>query len=138
MESENLKKPLDANTLAGERTDWAAFRTRMASERTMMAAIRTSLSLIGFGFTIVKFFDAVRKATGEDGPTRGLSARPLGLTLVSLGIFVMVAFATQHWLFIRKLRRESDLQFPWSMSMTAAAGLALTGIIVFVSILMRV
>jgi putative membrane protein len=134
MGRENLTKPLDANTMAKQRTDWAALRTRMGSERTMMAAIRTSLSLIGFGFTIVKFFDAVRKATGEDGPLSGSSPRRLGLTLVSLGIFVMVAFAIQHGLFIRKLRRESDLYFPWSVSMTAAAGLALTGVIVFVTI----
>ena len=138
MESENLKKPLDANTLAGERTDWAAIRTRLASERTMMAAIRTSLSLIGFGFTIVKFFDAVRKATGEGGPMSGSSPRRLGLTLVSLGIFVMVAFAIQHWLFIKKLRKESDLYFPWSVSMTAAAALAVTGIIVFVTIVTHI
>ena len=31
------------------------------------------------------------------------SPRRLGLTLVSLGIFVMVAFAVQHWLFLKKL-----------------------------------
>jgi putative membrane protein len=134
MASENVKKPLDTNMLAGERTDWAAVRTRLASERTMMAAIRTSLSLIGFGFTIFKFFEAIRKATGEGGGLPENSPRRLGLTLVSLGIFVMVAFAVQHWLFIRKLRQESDLHFPWSISMTAAACLAFTGIIVFVYI----
>lgn len=138
MKNENLTKPLDANTLAGERTDWAAFRTRLASERTMMAAIRTSLSLIGFGFSIYKFFEAIRQATGEGGGAPVNSPRRLGLTLVSMGIFVMVAFAIQHWLFIRKLREESDLQFPWSVSMTAAAGLSLTGIIVFVVILTRI
>jgi uncharacterized membrane protein YidH (DUF202 family) len=137
MESENLEKPLDANTLAGERTDWAAHRRRLASERTMMAAIRTSLSLIGFGFTIVTFFETVRKATGGE-PGRVNSPRRLGLTLLFLGVFVMVAFATQHWLFIRKLRHESDLHFPWSWSMTVAAGLALTGIVAFVTILMRI
>ena len=134
MESENLKKSLDANTLAKERTDWAAHRTELASERTMMAAIRTSLSLIGFGFTIFKFFDAIRKATGEGGGVPERSPRRLGLTLVTLGIFVLLAFATQHWLFIRKLRKESDLHFPWSASLTAAAGLALTGLVVFVYI----
>jgi putative membrane protein len=134
MQSEILKRPLDANTLAKERTDWAAVRTRLASERTMMAAIRTSLSLIGFGFTIYKFFDAIRKATGESGGVPERSPRRLGLTLVSLGIFVMVVFAAQHWLFLRKMRKESDLHFPWSVSMTAAAGLALTGMIVFVFI----
>jgi uncharacterized membrane protein YidH (DUF202 family) len=138
MENETSKRLLDTNTLAKERTDWAALRTRLASERTMMAAIRTSLSLIGFGFTIVTFFETVRKATGQGETGRANSPRRLGLTLVSLGIFVMVAFATQHWLFIRKLRKDSDLYFPWSVSMTVAAGLALTGLIVFVTIAMRI
>jgi putative membrane protein len=104
----------------------------------MMAAIRTSLSLIGFGFTIFKFFEAIRNATGEHGGVPVHSPRRLGLALISLGVFVMVAFAFQHWLFIRKLRRESDIHFPWSVSMTAAAGLAPIGIIVFVSIVVRI
>ena len=59
---------VSTNTLAKQRTDWAALRTRLGSERTMMAAIRTSLSLIGFGFTIYAFFESVRKATGDAGP----------------------------------------------------------------------
>jgi putative membrane protein len=144
MESEPLKKPdvttlaQQRNTLAKQRTDWAALRTRMGSERTLMAAIRTSLSLIGFGFTIYAFFESVRRATGDAGPARVYSARRMGLTLVSLGIFVMVAFAVQHWLFLKKLQKESDLPFPWSVSMTAAACLALIGIIVFVTILVRI
>jgi putative membrane protein len=144
MESDTLKKPdvtalaQQRNSLAKQRTDWAALRTRLGSERTMMAAIRTSLSLIGFGFTIVTFFEAVRKATGDAGPVRVYSPRRMGLTLVSLGIFVMIAFAVQHWLFLKKLRKDSDLPFPWSVSMTAAAGLALIGIIAFVTILVRI
>ena len=138
MASEISTKTLDANTLAKQRTDWAALRTRFGSERTLMAAIRTSLSLIGFGFTIYTFFESIRKATGDAGPVRVYSPRRLGLTLVSLGIFVMISFAVQHWLFLKKLQKESDLGFPWSMSLTAAGGLALTGIIVFVTILMRI
>jgi len=140
IEEENeIVEELDVGTeLAKRRTNWAATRTRFGSERTMMAAIRTSLSLIGFGFTIYTFFEALRKTIGEGGPVRVYSPRRLGLTLVSLGIFVMVAFAIQHWLFLKKLQKESDLPFPWSVSMTAAAGLALTGIIVFVTILVRI
>ena len=127
MASETSTKPLDANTMAKQRTDWAALRTRFGSERTLMAAIRTSLSLIGFGFTIYTFFEAIRKATGDNGPVRVYSPRRLGLTLVSLGIFVMVAFALQHWLFLKKLQKESDLGFPWSVSLTAAGVWRLPG-----------
>ncbi len=49
------QKP-DANTLAGERTDWALDRTYMAADRTLMAWVRTAFSMIGFGFTCTSFF----------------------------------------------------------------------------------
>jgi putative membrane protein len=130
-------KPLDANTMAKQRTDWAGIRTRLASERTLMAATRTSLSLIGFGFTIYTFFESFRKAVGYAGAVRENSPRRMGLTLVSLGVFVLIAFAMRHWLFLKKLEKESDHHFPWSMSLTAAGGLAVTGIVVFISIVLR-
>ena len=123
--------------MAKDRTDWAGFRTRMASERTLMAALRTSLSLIGFGFTIYKFFESLREAAGANAVIRVKGPRRLGMTLVSLGIFVLVAFACQHWLFLKQLRKETDRHFPWSVSLTASAILALTGIVVFVTILVR-
>src|SRR6185295_17958025 len=120
MEGEPSTRPLDNNSLAKQRTDWAAVRTEFGSQRTLMAAIRTSLSLIGFGFTIYAFFESVRKATGDEGPVRVYSPRRVGLTLVSLGVFVMIAFAIQHWMFLKKLQKESELSFPWSVSLTAA------------------
>lgn len=115
-----------------------AFSTRLASERTLMAAIRTSLSLIGFGFTIYKFFESMRTTIGVEGPIRAHSPRRLGLTLVGLGVFVLVAFACQHWLFLRELRRETDQKYPISISLISAGMLALTGVVVFVTILVRV
>jgi putative membrane protein len=144
MSSEISAKPLDGTALAKERTDFAAertgfavSRTRLASERTLMAALRTSLSLISFGFTIYKFFDALRKSMGEEGPIRPQGPRRLGLTLVSLGVFVLIAFASQHWLFLRRLQRETRTKFPVSVSLIASGLLALTGIVVFVVILIR-
>lgn len=138
MANEISTKPLDANALAKQRTDWAAIRTRLGADRTLMAAIRTSLSLIGFGFTIYTFFESLRKVMGDNGPVRAYSPRRMGLTLVSLGVFVMVAFAVQHWLFLKRLQQESGRRFGWSVSLTAAGALALTGIIVWVTILVRV
>jgi putative membrane protein len=120
-----------------KRTDWSAVNTRFASERTLMAAVRTSLALIGFGFTIYKFFESVRQTMGDAGPVRVKGPRRLGMTLVSLGVFVLVASAWQHWLFLRELKRETDQEFPWSISLTAAVLLAVTGIVVFVTILVR-
>lgn len=102
-----------------------------------MAAVRTSLSLIGFGFTIYKFFESVRTNLGEDGPVRVYGPRRLGLTLVALGVFVLVASTFQQWLFLRGLTKETGQVFPWSVSLTTAVLLTLTGVVVFVSILMR-
>ena len=123
--------------VAKKGSNLSAISTRLASERTLMAAVRTSLSLIGFGFTIYKFFEAMRGTIGEGGPIRAHSPRRLGLTLVSIGIFVLIAFAWQHWLFLGKLRRETGEHFPTSVSLIAAILLAFTGIVVFVTILVR-
>lgn len=137
MATEISAQPLDANNMANKRTDWAAVRTRLAADRTLMAAIRTSLSLIGFGFTIYTFFGTLRKAMGDNGPVHDYSPRRMGLTLVSLGIFVMVAFAVQHWLFLRKLEQAWDRRFKWSVALTAAGALAFIGVVVFVNILLH-
>jgi uncharacterized membrane protein YidH (DUF202 family) len=128
---------LDSTQMAKERTNWAVFRTRLASERTLMAALRTSLSLIGFGFTIYKFFQSLRQTMGDDGPIRVQGPRRLGLSLVSLGVFVLFAAALQHWLFLKELKKETDQKFPWSLSLTAAVILAFIGVVVFVTILVR-
>jgi len=74
---------------------------------------------------------------GASGPIRVNGPRRLGLTLVSLGVFVLVAYAGQHWLFLRELKKETDQKFPWSVSLTSAFVLTLIGIVVFVTILAR-
>jgi putative membrane protein len=138
MATEILTENLDPKTQPTKRRDWSPFTTRLASERTLMAAIRTSLSLIGFGFTIYKFFESMRSTLGEAGPIRVHGPRRLGLTLVGLGILVLVGGACQHWLFLKALKRETGQKFPWSVSLTTAVLLALTGVVVFVSILVRI
>jgi putative membrane protein len=117
--------------------DLAAINTRFASERTLMAAVRTSLSLIGFGFTIYKFFESIVHTTGGAGALRIQAPRRLGFTLVSLGIFVLVAWTYQHWYFLKQLRTETDQVFPRSVSLITALLLALTGVVLLVVILAR-
>lgn len=102
-----------------------------------MAALRTSLSLISFGFTIYKFFESARHTMGDGAPLRVHGPRRLGLTLVAIGVIVLVAGIWQHWVFLKELKRESGLQFPWSISLTASVLLAITGVVVFVTILIR-
>ena len=138
MVTESLAQNLDAKTeKAKKRADWSVLTTRLASERTLMAALRTSLSLIGFGFTIYKFFESVRQAMGNVGPIHEKGPRRVGLTLVALGVLVLVGGAWQHWVFLRELKSETDQEFPWSISLTAAVLLALTGVVLFVTILVR-
>jgi putative membrane protein len=120
-----------------KRSDLAAINTRFASERTLMAVLRTSLSLIGFGFTIYKFFEAIVHTTGGSGPLRAHAPRRLGLTLVSLGIFVLVAGIYQHWFFLKELRKETDQAFPRSVSLIAALLLAFTGVVLLLVIVAR-
>lgn len=138
MESLPAASIVANDALAKKHTDWAAFNTRFGSERTMMAVLRTSLSLISFGFTIYKVFESVTHSMGDISPFRVKGPRRFGMTLVGIGLFVLVAGGWQHWLFLRELRREANVQFPWSVSLTAAFLLAITGVVVFVLILVRI
>ena len=139
MATEISTGKLDPKTQAAKKpSNWSVLSTRLASERTLMAALRTSLSLIGFGFTIYKFFEAMRTTLGEGGPIRVHGPRRLGLTLVALGVLVLVGGACQHWLFLKRLRKETGQEFPVSVSLIAAVLLALTGVVVFVTILVRI
>ena len=49
----------EVKATASDHFSW--LRTRLSVERTMMSWVRTAVSLIGFGFTIVQFFDRMRK-----------------------------------------------------------------------------
>ncbi len=138
MATEISTEHLDPKTQAKKPSNWSVLSTRLASERPLRAALRTSLSLIGFGFTIYKFFESVRTTLGEGGPIRVHGPRRLGLTLVALGVLVLVGGACQHWLFLKSLRRETGQEFPVSVSLIAAVLLALTGVVVFVTILVRI
>jgi putative membrane protein len=139
MATEVLTENLDPKTQVVQKpSNWTVLSTRLASERTLMAALRTSLSLIGFGFTIYKFFESMRTTLGEGSPIRVHGPRRLGLTLVALGVLVLVGGACQHWLFLKRLTSESSQEFPVSISLIAAVLLALTGVVVFVTILVRI
>ena len=139
MATETMTQNFDLKTeMAKRRTDWSALNTRFGSERTLMAAVRTSLSLIGFGFTIYKFFESIRESIGAGNVIRVNGPRRLGGTLVSLGIFILIAAAWQHWHFLRELQHETDQKFPWSISLTTAIMLTLTGVILLVTILVRI
>lgn len=119
-------------------------RTRMSTDRTLMSTVRTALSLIGFGFTIYQFFEHLKQSEATSELIRAKSPRNLGLTLVLLGVGLLLAGIFQHLRFMRELNRQRRLvvgdqyaPFPASSTMAAAVALAVVGLLVIVSMLVR-
>src|SRR2546423_2804926 len=71
--------------LADDRTKLAVLRTIVALDRTLMAWVRTATSLISFGFTIYKFFQALRE-TQPASERHLMTPRGVGLVMIALGV----------------------------------------------------
>jgi putative membrane protein len=110
-------------------------RTRLASERTLMAWIRTALSMITFGFTIYKFLQFFREQSKVPLP-RPHAPRNFALALIGIGTFVLIAAGIQHWKYVRKLGAVQP-QKPWDLALTVACLLAILGLLMFGSIILR-
>jgi len=110
-------------------------RTRMASERTLMAWVRTALSMIGFGFTIYKFLQVVQEQSTLP-VLRPQAPRNLGLMLVGIGTFAVIIACVQHWQYVRKLRPDQPYK-PWDLAFIVACLIALLGLLMFGSIILR-
>lgn len=96
---------------ASAQSHFAWIRTRLSLERTLMAWVRTATALIGFGFTIVSFFDQLKKM-GGDAPTQGPGflqvnlSRYMGEGLILTGIAALIIATWQYELMIRYLWRD--------------------------------
>ena len=110
-------------------------RTFMASERTLMAWIRTSLSLIGFGFTLAKVF----RSLAEEhilvrGPAGNVwTAESVGMALLLLGLFALVAAIFNHRHDLKQLR-AAGLERRFSLTTAVASVFAIVGCMGLVSI----
>jgi putative membrane protein len=107
-----------------------------------------SLSLIGFGFTVYQFFHYLRETAGsmpllrsEAPRSFGLALAPLGVVMLSLGIWRRVAF-------ILELRAERKAfvdreiipgfdRFPVSITLITATLLWVIGLVAIVGMAMR-
>ena len=110
-------------------------RTRLAAERSLMAWVRTSLSMITFGFTIYKFLQFIRQQSGVPLP-RPQAPRNLGLALIGIGTFALIAACIQHRNYVRKLGAVQP-QKPWDLAFIVACLIGFLGLLVFVSIFLR-
>jgi putative membrane protein len=110
-------------------------RTRLAAERNLMAWVRTALSMITFGFTIYKFLQVFQEQTTA-AILRPNAPRNLGLALVGIGTFALIAATVQYWQYVRKLRTDRPYK-PWDLAFIVATLIGLLGVMVFISIILN-
>jgi BASS family bile acid:Na+ symporter len=123
----------ERNDLAEIRTALARERTRAAEERTLMAWIRTALSMISFGFGIDRLFKYLDKTETSTGINVLTEERILGLSLMSLGLFTLVAAIINHWRILKNIETEEYAYTPgWSQGLTVAIVLLFLGLAAFI------
>jgi putative membrane protein len=110
-------------------------RTRMAAERTLMAWVRTALSMVSFGFTIYKFLQVLQEQSTLP-VMRPQTPRDVGLTLTGIGTFAVIIACVQHWKYIKKLRPDQPYK-PWDLTFIVACIIAILGLLIFVSMILR-
>lgn len=125
---------VSANDLAQSRTNLALRRTLMAADRSLMAWVRTGLSMISFGFTIYKILQGVEQAGAN---LRGVSPRSAGLFLIGLGTLSILAGTVEYWQRVKEARPHMVLRI-WRPSLVLAAIMSVTGLLLFVSLVIRV
>jgi putative membrane protein len=116
-----------ATTLAFE-------RTRAAYERTMMSWIRTATSLITFGFSVYKFFQIEKPASGSE--QRLIGPRGFALTLVTVGLLSLVLATLEFRQNIKILGAQYGGS-PRSLSVVMAGVISLLGIIALIVMIFR-
>lgn len=127
--------PKTSDELAQVRTTLAEKRTLMAADRSLMAWIRTGLSMISFGFTIYKLLEGLRDS-GFDSVPFG-NPRNVGLFLIGLGTVALCAGLWDYWNSVAELRSYHPVRTR-RPSFVIAVILAATGVVIFVSIAIRV
>lgn len=110
-------------------------RTRMAAERTLMAWIRTALSMITFGFTIYKFLNVLQEESIEP-VLQPNTPRNVGLTLIGIGTFAVIAASVQHWTYMKTLSQARSGK-AWDLAFIVASLIAILGLVMFWSIVLR-
>jgi putative membrane protein len=124
--------------LADERTSLAVTRTLVALDRTLMAWIRTATSLISFGFTIYKFFQALRQGEGPD-TAHLMTPRVIGLVMIALGVGGLILAIVEYRQQVAMLQRKFANYGPFHRSIASAVGTVIAGlgIVGFILVFLR-
>jgi uncharacterized membrane protein YidH (DUF202 family) len=142
----DAKTPPTSTELAVQRTDLADERTRLAVtrtiaalDRTLMAWIRTATSLISFGFTIYKFFQALRESQGASQVPHLMGPRAVGLVMIGLGVGSLVWALIDYRDQMKGLREDYKQYGPFRQSTAAAVATVISGlgILGFVLVFLR-
>ena len=128
-----------SNELADERTRLALSRTLAAMDRTLLAWVRTATSMISFGFTIYKFFQAVRSEAANQEARYIMTPRGVALVLIALGIGSLIVATIEYRSELAQLQREYVSYMPFRRSIAATVALIMCGLGVlgFVLVVLR-
>ena len=110
-------------------------RVFFAAERTVLAWVRSGITVMGIGFVVARFglFLQIVAASSADGSATHHAHWPsnvLGIALVVLGSFMILAALYNHYAYVRTLPREDvpSQPLPW-MTTFVCAMLAAVGIV---------
>ena len=111
----------------------------------MLAWQRTAIALLGFGFTIAKFFEYLRTASGVKPALLPQAPKLFGLALIAGSVIVLAVSIWQYLWGINYLRaapydRIASLEKDRmnTPALAVCVGLMLIGILAFVAIVTRV
>src|SRR5262245_8735472 len=130
---------LQRTDLADDRTRLAVTRTIAALDRTLMAWIRTATSLISFGFTIYKFFQALREGQASSQVHHLMGPRGVGLVMIGLGVGALVWALIDYKAQLNDLHADYKQYGPFRRSTAAAVATVISGlgILGFVLVFLR-
>jgi putative membrane protein len=128
-----------SNELADERTRLALSRTLAAMDRTLLAWVRTATSMISFGFTIYKFFQAMRDEAANQAARYLMTPRGVALVLIGLGIGSLIVATVEYRTELTQLQHDFARYMPFRRSTAATVALIMCGLGVlgFVLVVLR-